>query len=116
MVGSGFIGPTMTRSRCFGWHTALRAVVALGIALLPGWRVDAQVQPQQQLRIERRPGELDVPQTAVGTTSIAVKAPSDSEVTANERMVAEPGSPVSFALEGPLDPDKYICGRGDIFE
>jgi polysaccharide biosynthesis/export protein len=98
-------------------HTASHVVVALLILLPTGLRVSAQELPQQ-IRMERRPGELDVPQTAVGTTSIPIRGPSDTEAQppATERVGAEPIGPVSFALEGPLDPDKYICGRGDIFE
>ena len=45
-----------------------------------------------------------------------VALPQDTEVVQAERPVINPGGVPTLPLEEPLDPDKYICGRGDIFE
>jgi protein involved in polysaccharide export with SLBB domain len=45
-----------------------------------------------------------------------VNLPQDTEVVQAERPVINPGGVPTLPLEEPLDPDKYICGRGDVFE
>jgi len=45
-----------------------------------------------------------------------VGLPQDTEVVQAERPVLNPGAVPTLPLEEPLDPDKYICGRGDVFE
>src|SRR5712671_217898 len=45
-----------------------------------------------------------------------VAVPQDTEVLQAERPVINPGGVPTLPLEEPLDPDKYICGRGDLFE
>src|SRR4051812_39321611 len=57
------------------------------------------------------PGER--PSAAV---PMQVAAPSDPEVVQPERPVLNPSALPALPLEEPIDPDKYICGRGDIFE
>src|SRR6266581_6409139 len=42
-----------------------------------------------------------------------VGLPQDTEVLQAERPVINPGGVPTLPLEEPLDPDKYICGRGD---
>src|SRR3982750_2479009 len=60
------------------------------------------------------------PGAAVGTPAPAVPmqvaAPQDTEVVQAERAVINPATVPTLPLEEPLDPDKYICGRGDVFE
>src|SRR5258708_31142518 len=51
---------------------------------------------------------------AVPQMSVAV--PSDTEVVQAERPVINPSAVSTLPLEEPIDPDKYICGRGDVFE
>src|SRR5205085_1807660 len=45
-----------------------------------------------------------------------IGVPQETEVVQSERPIlnATPTAPVP--LEQPLDPDKYVCGRGDVFE
>src|SRR5205085_10136660 len=54
--------------------------------------------------------------SSAGTVPMSVAAPSDTEVVQAERPVVNPTGVPTLPLEEPLDPDKYICGRGDIFE
>src|SRR5712664_3718408 len=52
-----------------------------------------------------------------GTSAPAAAVPmQDAEVLQAERPVINPGGVPTLPLEEPLDPDKYICGRGDLFE
>ena len=51
-----------------------------------------------------------------GIVPMQVGLPEDTEVVEPERhLPTVPGVP-PIPLEQPLDPDKYICGRGDVFE
>src|SRR6266481_3935469 len=61
------------------------------------------------------PGEpgTSAPAAAV---PMQVAAPQDTEVMQAERPVINPGGVSTLPLEEPIDPDKYICGRGDVFE
>jgi polysaccharide export outer membrane protein len=48
-----------------------------------------------------------------------VGLPQDTEVFQAERPAVNPAAPTpppALPLEGPIDPDKYICGRGDVLE
>lgn len=63
---------------------------------------------------ERR--DLDPPRTATGPTQTPVNIPKDTEVMQTERVAPLPQGPVTVPLEEPLNPDKYICGRGDVFD
>jgi len=56
----------------------------------------------------------DRPSAPIVPMSVAV--PSDTEVVQAERPVINPSGVSTLPLEEPLDPDKYICGRGDVFE
>src|SRR5207302_5870641 len=58
-------------------------------------------------------GETQAPGAAV---PMQVAAPQDTEVLQAERPVINPGGVPTLPLEEPGDPDKYICGRGDVFE
>jgi protein involved in polysaccharide export with SLBB domain len=65
------------------------------------------------------PGEMREPVRPTGTTPtpMSVGLPPETEVQQQERPVAPASiAPAPIALEGPIDPDQYICGRGDIFE
>jgi len=42
--------------------------------------------------------------------------PQDTEVVQAERPVINPSVVSTLPLEEPLDPDKYVCGRGDVLE
>lgn len=46
--------------------------------------------------------------------SVPIHSQGDTEVLQPERSGSSTGS--SVTLEGPLNPDKYVCGRGDVFE
>jgi polysaccharide biosynthesis/export protein len=58
---------------------------------------------------------IDRPSSA-GTVPMSVAVPSDTEVVQAERPAINPSLVPTLPLEEPLDPDKYICGRGDVFE
>lgn len=58
---------------------------------------------------------VDRPSSAA-TVPMSVAVPSDTEVVQAERPVINPSAVSTLPLEEPLDPDKYICGRGDVFE
>lgn len=47
---------------------------------------------------------------------MTVRLPPETEVVGQERGVINPQLTPTFPLEEPLDPKKYICGRGDTFE
>lgn len=51
-----------------------------------------------------------------GNTNIPVRGPADTEVVRGERgVINAPANPV-IPVEEPLDPEQYICGRGDTFD
>src|SRR2546421_10580029 len=58
---------------------------------------------------------IDRPSSAA-TVPMSVAVPSETEVVQAERPVINPSAVPTLPLEEPLDPDKYICGRGDVFE
>src|SRR5438128_1516514 len=58
---------------------------------------------------------VDVERSSPGVP-MSVTVPSETEVLQAERPVINPTAVPTLPLEEPLDPDKYICGRGDIFE
>src|SRR5207248_6825329 len=66
-----------------------------------------------QIMAPSAPGETPAPAAAV---PMQVAVPQDTEVVQAERPVLNPGVVPTLPLEEPLDPDKYICGRGDVFE
>jgi len=43
-------------------------------------------------------------------------APTDTEVTRAERGLLSQGTPPAPPIDEKIDPDKYVCGPGDIFE
>src|SRR6266446_1239435 len=53
---------------------------------------------------------------SAGTVPMSVIGPSDTEVVQGERALMNPNVAPIVPLEEPLDPNKYICGRGDVFE
>lgn len=53
---------------------------------------------------------------ANGSSSVVVRDPGDPEVIRAERGIINPTAPQTTTLEQPVDPDLYICGRGDTFE
>ena len=57
-----------------------------------------------------------VPPSAGGLAAPGPVAPTDTEVVRADRAVISQNAVLSVPLEEPLDPDKYICGRGDVFE
>ncbi len=58
---------------------------------------------------------VDVERSSPGVP-MSLSVPSDTEVLQAERPVINPAAVPTLPLEEPLDPDKYICGRGDVFE
>lgn len=62
------------------------------------------------------PGASGQPPAAVAPTLTVPAAPSDTEVVRGERPVITPSLVPVIPMEEPLDPDKYVCGRGDVFE
>src|SRR5262249_55498479 len=65
------------------------------------------------------PGEPRLPgsSSSGGVVPMQIGLPEDTETEASgpeRHPAAVPARPVP--LEQPLDPDKYICGRGDVFE
>src|SRR5438445_3999087 len=69
-----------------------------------------------QIMAPSLPGDARPP--AAAAVPMQVGLPQDTEVVDPERHAINPlGTPLpSLPLEQPLDPDKYICGRGDLFE
>src|SRR6266446_6942121 len=59
---------------------------------------------------------IDRPSSGAANVPMSVAVPSETEVVQAERPVINPGGVPPLPLEEPLDPDKYICGRGDVFE
>src|SRR6266446_4860630 len=59
---------------------------------------------------------IDRPSSGAANVPMSVAVPSDTEVVQAERPVINPSPVSTLPLEEPLDPDKYICGRGDVFE
>src|SRR6266446_9494425 len=59
---------------------------------------------------------IDRPSSGAANVPMSVAVPSDTEVVQAERPVINPTVVPTLPLEEPLDPDKYICGRGDVFE
>jgi protein involved in polysaccharide export with SLBB domain len=90
----------------------LSFALIVGVATLNLPRV-ARAEPEILPGI---PGN-DLPRTATGTTGIPIQAPTSTEVLQEpERRVLPPMEEKAPALEGPIDPDQYICGRGDVFD
>jgi protein involved in polysaccharide export with SLBB domain len=51
-----------------------------------------------------------------GVTMPGPMAPGDTEVMRPERGLLSAGAPAAPAIDEPLDPDKYVCGPGDVLE
>jgi protein involved in polysaccharide export with SLBB domain len=63
------------------------------------------------------PGPIEPPMSSPGPgVPMQVGVPSETEVMQAERSVLNPSTVSTLPLEEPLDPDQYICGRGDILE
>src|SRR3954451_25474893 len=58
---------------------------------------------------------MDRPAPSANVT-MSVTVPSDTEAVQAERPAINPMVPPPVLLEQPIDPDKYICGGGDIVE
>src|SRR5438128_5128909 len=63
------------------------------------------------------PGLPD-PRPPAGGAAVPMQVglPQDTEVVQAERPAINPGGASPLPLEEPLDPNKYVCGRGDVFE
>jgi protein involved in polysaccharide export with SLBB domain len=53
---------------------------------------------------------------AGGVTAPGPIAPGDTEVTRAERGLVSAGAPAAPAIDETIDPDKYVCGPGDVLE
>ena len=69
------------------------------------------------VRAQTMPG-MDSTATSAASVGISmpITTPTETEVVQAERPVINPGSAPSLPLEQPLDPNTYMCGRGDVFE
>jgi len=85
--------------------TSVWLVVAFGIALVVG-----DAQGQERMSIDRADAE------GVPSASIPIRSPAETEVVQPERGVISQQRALTIPLEEPLDPNTYICGRGDQFE
>lgn len=82
-------------------------MIAVGLPAAARAQVLGQgIPPLDQME---RPG-------SAATVPMSVTGPSDPEVLQAERPATNPYVVPILPLEEPLDPDKYICGRGDLFE
>src|SRR5260370_19831132 len=92
-------------SRYFPLIAAVRAPAETVVGLPAAGRAEGLAPPLE-------PSERGT--SAAPQMSVAV--PSDTWVVQAERPVINPSAVSTLPLEEPIDPDKYICGRGDIFE
>ncbi|MFL5440574.1 MAG: hypothetical protein ACJ79W_15550, partial [Myxococcales bacterium] len=51
-----------------------------------------------------------------GGVSMPIPQPADGELAAPERSATTASRSAAVPLEEPIDPDKYVCGSGDVFE
>src|SRR5262245_38678143 len=93
--------------RVYRLNWALLAVVFSSWTTLARGQVPGQ---EDILKSERERPEI--PRTASGTAQMKISSPSVTEVTHLDGT----SPPAPIPLEEPLDPDQYICGRGDTFE
>jgi protein involved in polysaccharide export with SLBB domain len=99
----------LRNSLCFRLIAAVLAPAMMLIGLPAGARAQALGQGLPGIDQIDRPG-------AAASVPMSVAVPSDTEVLQAERPVINPYAVSTLPLEEPLDPDKYICGRGDVFE
>ena len=84
----------------------------------------AHAQDSMLPSVERRYGnryeDLDQPEqrrTPPGAAvPVTIRPPTDSETASPDRLQPSPQWSTTFPLEAPLDPQEYICGRGDTFD
>jgi protein involved in polysaccharide export with SLBB domain len=62
-----------------------------------------------------QPGGLSMPSTGAPAPPAPV-APAEPEVVRAERPVLTPVVPGAPPVDEPLDPDRYVCGPGDVLE
>src|SRR5882762_7558607 len=101
----------LRNSLCFRLIAAVLAPSMIFIGL-PSAAKAQVVAPGNPLEAIDRPSGVTVPPAV--PMSLAV--PSDTEVLQAERPVINPGGVPTLPLEEPLDPDKNISCRGDLFE
>src|SRR5690242_1793486 len=87
------------------------------LLLLSGDRAIAQEGGSVNPFHERSPdSETSRSGPPAASANMPVTGPSDTEVMQPDRSVLNQQTTPTFPLEEPLNPDKYICGRGDTFE
>src|SRR6267142_2592184 len=101
----------LRNSLCFRLIAAVLAPSMIFVGL-PSAAKAQVVAPGNPLEAIDRPSAVTVPPAV----PMSVAVPSDTEVLQAERPVINPVGVPTLPLEEPLDPDKYICGRGDVFE
>jgi protein involved in polysaccharide export with SLBB domain len=69
-----------------------------------------------QTRFPTEQSEVETTRQSSGAPAIPIHTPGDTEVLHNERAGTESPNAPSYPTEGPIAPEKYICGEGDIFE
>lgn len=87
--------------------------------MLATWLAVSMIALPPMARAQRQPEkgvEAEVPKPLSGTTSMSVQAPGDTEVMQGQRGSLEPLASPSYPVEQPINPDTYVCGRGDVFE
>lgn len=107
---------TRTSSRQHPRHGPGRRALALFLCVQPAlWTTPvalAQTLEEQMLQREapRRPGAFDPP-------SPAPREPfPGAEESRLERPTLTTATPPSAAIDEPLDPDRYVCGPGDVLD
>jgi protein involved in polysaccharide export with SLBB domain len=61
-------------------------------------------------------GGVPGPAQAGGMTAPGPIAPSDTEVMRGDRPFLNPGAPAAPVIDETIDPDRYVCGPGDVLE
>lgn len=87
--------------------TSRATYAALAATLILASRASAQTLPGT---------DISAPAAASVGISMPITVPMDTEVVQAERSVINPPAAPVLPLEQPLDPDAYICGRGDVLE
>src|SRR6266403_493608 len=101
----------LRNSLCFQLIAAVLAPSMIFVGLPSAARAQV-VAPGNPLEAIDRPSGVTVPPAV----PMSVAVPSDTEVLQAERPVINPAGVSTLPLEEPIDPDKYVCGRGDVFE
>lgn len=70
---------------------------------------------QEQTRAAKGAPEQTTAGSGAGPT-MRISPPSDTEVMQGERTLSSPLQQPTYPMDEPLDPERYICSSGDVFE